>query len=93
MYVVCLLSSDFFRSVLAGSGSSRDSGGGEDLKTAFADGGKKSDGDLIDAEEDGEDGLHRTLLPIQKALNDLLMDNGPKEQSSTTNVELDRSVR
>ena len=63
------------------------------MKTAFADGGKKSDGNLIDAEEDGEDGLHRTLLPIQKALNDLLMDNGPKEQSSTTNVELDRSVR
>ena len=84
--------------MLAGSGSSRDSGGGEDLKTAFADaetsssklaGGKK--GDLIDAEEDGEDGLHRTLLPIQKALNDLLMDNGPKEQSN--NAELDRSVR
>ena len=82
--------------MLAGSGSSRESG--EDLKTAFAEaetssklagGGKK--GDLIDAEEDGEDGLHRTLLPIQKALNDLLMDNGPKEQSN--NAELDRSVR
>ena len=51
--------------MLAGSVSSRESG--EDLKTAFADaetsklagGGKK--GDLIDpAEEDGEDGLHRS---------------------------------
>ena len=84
--------------MLAGSGGSRDSG--EDLKTAFADaetgssklaGGKK--GDLINpAEEDGEDGLHRTLLPIQKALNDLLMDNGPPKEQ-TTNAELDRSVR